>query len=119
MNAKRVLIAEDDFMLSLINKKYVELIGHKVVACVTNGEDAIAAVKEHSPDIILMDLHLKGSTDGITAMLEIAKFSQVPVVYLSGDSFEDHKERIAQTNMLAFCMKPIRLEQLREFISQI
>ena len=56
MISKKVLIVEDDFMLSLINKKYMELMGHTVVAAVTNGLDAIEAVKNHTPDVVLMDI---------------------------------------------------------------
>ncbi len=119
METKKVLIVEDDFMLSLINKKYVELMGHNVVAAVTNGIDAIKAVKDHSPDVILMDIRLDGTMDGIDAMNEIEKFSAVPVIYLSGNSDAENKARAAKTHMIAFCVKPIHLEQLQEFFTKI
>jgi len=119
MSAKKVLIVEDDFMLSLINKKYVELMGHRVVASVTNGAEAIAAAKEHQPDVILMDIRLDGKIDGIDAMMEIEKFSSVPAIYLSGNSDHENKDRAAKTNMIAFCVKPIHFEQLQKFFDQI
>jgi CheY-like chemotaxis protein len=97
----------------------MELMGHKVVAAVTNGADAITAVKEHNPDIILMDLILKGGMDGIETMTEIGKFSPVPVIYLSGNSEEEYKERIEKTNMLAFCVKPVQLEQLQKYFLKL
>ena len=119
MTQKKVLIVEDDFMLSLINKKYVELMGHKVVAAVTSGAGAIEAAKEYKPDVILMDIRLDGDMDGIDAMNEIAKFSGVPAIYLSGNSDNENKTRAAKTNMIAFCVKPIHLEQLQEFFNKI
>ncbi len=119
MDVKKVLIVEDDFILSLINKKYVELMGYKVIASVITGLDAIAAVREHKPDVILMDIRLEGEMDGIDAMMEIAKFSTVPVIYLSGNSDIENKERAAKTNMLAFFVKPIHFEQLQELFSKI
>lgn len=113
MAIKRVLIVEDDFMLNLMNKKYVEMIGHKVVAAVNNGTDAINAAKEHKPDVILMDIRLEGEMDGIDAMLEIEKFSSAKVIYLTGNSGEVDKNRASKTNMIGFCVKPIHLEKLQ------
>lgn len=119
MKIKKVLIVEDDFMLNLINKKYIELMGHKVVAAVTNGADAIEAARIHKPDVVLMDIRLDGKIDGIDAMLEIAKFSNVPAIYLSGNSDNENKDRAAKTNMIAFCVKPVHFEQLQEFFLKI
>jgi len=114
---KTVLIVEDDFMLSMINRKYIELMGHKVVSCVTNGPDAIEAVREHDPDIILMDLRLDGEMDGIDTMLEIAKISKAFAIYLTGNSDYENKSRAQQTNMLAFCVKPVHFEQLQQLFA--
>ncbi len=116
---KKVLIVEDDFMLSMINRKYVELMGHVVVDSVTNGADAIDAAKKHSPDVILMDLRLDGDMDGIQAMIEIAKFSEAKAIYLTGNSDEENKGRAQETNMLAFCVKPVHFEQLQQLFSQL
>jgi len=119
MNGKKVLIVEDDFMLSLINKKYVELMGHKVVASVTSGADAITAAKEYDPDIILMDIRLDGNMDGIETMIESGKFCKAPVIYLTGNSDGENKGRASKTNVLAFCVKPVHFEQLQEYFSKI
>jgi two-component system, response regulator PdtaR len=119
MEKKKVLLVEDDFMLSLIAKKYIELIGHQLVASVTNAEEAIKAARAEKPDVIVMDIRLEGKMDGIDAMTEIAKFSSVPVIYLSGSSDEENKNRASKTNMLAFCVKPIQLEQLQEYFAKI
>ncbi len=113
---KRILIVEDDFILSMINKKHLELMGHQVVASVTNGLDAIEAVRAHKPDVILMDVRLNQGMTGIEAMEEISKFSDVAVVYLTGNSEREFKERASKTNMLAFCIKPIHFEQLSEIL---
>jgi two-component system response regulator len=117
--AKKVLIVEDDFMLSMINRKYIELMGHQVVDSVTNGPDAIESAKKNGPDIILMDLRLDGEMDGIDTMKEIAKFSKAPAIYLTGNSDEEHKTRAQQTNMLAFCVKPVHFEQLQQLFAKV
>lgn len=115
----KVLIVEDDFMLCLINRKSIELIGYHVVATATNGQDAIKAAKKYNPDVILMDLRLDGEMDGIDTMNEIVKFSDVPVIYLTGNSEEVNKDRAAKTNLLGFCVKPVHFEELKALFSKV
>jgi|ERR1700744_789080 len=115
----KVLIVEDDLILCLLNRKNVELLGHTVVATATSGLAAIEAVKEHNPDVILMDLRLEGELDGIDTMNEIAKFANTPVIYITGNSDERSKERAAETNLLGFCIKPINFQQLQMLFLQV
>ncbi len=115
----KVLIVEDDFMLCLINKKSIELIGYTVVATATNGLDAIEAVRKYKPDVVLMDLRLDGELDGIDTMNEIAKFSDIPAIYLTGNSDEANKERAAKTNLLGFCVKPVHFEEIKVLFSKV
>jgi CheY-like chemotaxis protein len=116
---KKVLIVEDDYLLSLVSRKCIELMGHTVVDSECNGLAAIEAVKKHQPDVILMDLRLEGDMDGIDTMHEIAKFSKVPVIYLTGNSDEVYRIRAAKTNMIAFCVKPVHYEELELLFSKI
>jgi two-component system, response regulator PdtaR len=114
---KRILIVENDLLLAMINKRFCELLGHTVVDSVRNGDDAIAAVKKSEPDIILMDIKIDGDKDGIETMHEISKFSDVKVVYFTGNSEDSVKVKAASTNMIAFCVKPISLENLQEILA--
>lgn len=114
---KKVLIVEDDMILTMLNKLYVQQLGHKVVACARNGMDAITAVKQHQPDVIIMDIRIEGQMDGIETMVEIRKFSDVGVIYVTGNSELSMKSRAERTNMLGFCIKPISLEDLKDLLS--
>lgn len=116
---KKVLIVEDDTILSMINKKYVELLGHKVIQSVRTGQGAIDAVKKHNPDLILMDIRIEGEMDGIEAMCEIRKFSNTPVVYLTGNSEPSSKIRAEGTGMLGFFIKPISLDDLKSVLGNL
>lgn len=113
---KKILIVENDLLLAMINKRFCELLGHCVIDSVRNGPDAIASVKREEPDIILMDIKIDGDMDGIETMQEIRKFSKTQVVYFTGNSEQSVKDKAAQTGMLAFCVKPISLENLREIL---
>jgi CheY-like chemotaxis protein len=86
---------------------------------VASGIDAIKEAKKHRPDVVLMDLRLDGEMDGIDAMNEIAKFSNVPVIYLTGNSDEVNKKRAAKTNLLGFCVKPVHFEELQTLFSKV
>lgn len=111
---KKVLIVEDELILTMLNKKYMEQLGFNVVASARNGLDAIAAAKKHKPDFILMDVRIDGDIDGIDAMQEIRKFSEAAVIYVTGNSDPATKKRAEKTNMLGFCIKPISFEDLKE-----
>ena len=114
---KRILIVENDLLLALITKRYCEMLGHIVVDSVRDGLNAIESVKNNNPDVILMDVKIDGDKDGIETMHEIRKFSEADVIYFTGNSELSVKARAAKTNMLAFCVKPIALEDLKNLLS--
>ena len=119
MKAKTVLIVEDELILAMINRQIVESAGYKVAVTLTKGEDAVEYVKKFEPDIILMDIFLAGKQDGISAMEEIRKFSNVPVIYLTGNSDPASIKRAKKTNYNNFLIKPVDAELLQEAISKI
>lgn len=116
---KKILIVEDDFILTMINRKHLELMGHIVIGTATNGPDAIKAAKELQPEVILMDVRLNGPMTGIEAMLEISKFSNAYVIYLTGNTPKEFEEQTSKTNMLAFCSKPVHFEELSKILDKI
>ena len=116
---KRVLVVEDDQILSLVQVKFIQKMGFEVVASVTNGLDAIDAVKKFSPDVVIMDVRIEGDLDGVETMLEIQKFSNVPVIYSTGNSESAILERAKVTNMKGFFVKPVNYDELQKLITSI
>ena len=112
--ARKVLIVEDDMLLSLVEERLIQKLGHTVVGKVTSGEEAIEKSKELNPDLILMDIVLKGKMDGIEAMEKIREDSDVPVIYLSGNSDRYNFERAKKTNFTEYLVKPITTNDLKE-----
>jgi two-component system, response regulator PdtaR len=115
----KVLIVEDNRMLGLINRKGLERLGYNVVGIAVSGNAAIDAVKQHHPDVIIMDIRLEGEMDGVDAMVAIGKFSSTPAIYLTGNSDQIYKDRASKTNMLAFCVKPVYFEELDAHLKKI
>lgn len=112
METKKVLIVEDELIISMLIERMVTNLGHEVVDKVISGEEAIAAAEEHDPDIILMDIRLKGEIDGIEAMSKIRETKNVPVIYISGNTDKLHKEKIDSGEYIEFLTKPITFSEL-------
>lgn len=112
MKAKKVLIVEDEMIISLLIERMVKNLGHEVVGKVSSGEEAVSTALEHDPDIILMDIRLKGEIDGIDAMLQIHKTNHVPVIFISGNTDAIQNDKIEQTDYVEFLSKPITFSEL-------
>ena len=116
---KKVLLVEDDFILAMVHRKYLEKINCEVIDSVVSGEEAIQSALKNFPDFILMDIRLEGSMDGIEAMIEIQKKQNIPVVYVTGNSESSTLEKASKTNMKGFLVKPLHLEELKRIVDKI
>ena len=115
----KILIVEDDRVLSLMLARMVQRIGHEVVSSVTMGEEAVDIAANDQVDLILMDIMLEGEIDGIDAMKQIRTKSDVPVIYVTGNSDKSTIQRAKETNYVAYLVKPIVFDQLKKTISQV
>lgn len=115
---KKVIIVEDDLILNLLYESYLERLGFQTEGELVYGKTAIEAAKNLHPDLIIMDISLEGEIDGIDAMLEIRNFSDVPVIYITGNSDPYHVERAMETNYLDYLTKPIEFDDLKKSIDK-
>lgn len=83
-NSKNILIVEDEALVGMMLARKVESHGFSVCEVVGTGEEAVAAFRSHDPGVILMDVSLGGSMDGIEAGREIRLTSEVPIVFFTG-----------------------------------
>lgn len=113
----RVLIVEDDMLLSMVEERLIKRLGFEVVGKVTKGTEAIDKTSELDPDIIVMDISLKGEMDGIETMQVIREKSSVPVIYLSGSGDRYSYERAKKTGFTDFLTKPVTSGDLKEPLS--
>lgn len=116
VNNRKVLIVEDDLVLNLLYESYLERLGFDTEGELVYGKTAIEAAKNLEPDLIIMDISLDGDIDGIEAMVEIRKFSDVPVIYLTGNSDPYHVKRAKETDYIDYLTKPIQFDDLKESI---
>lgn len=112
MKSKKVLIVEDEMIIAMLIERMVTNLGHEVINKVSTGEKAVDIALEQHPDLILMDIRLKGELDGIDAMSRIQQERPVPVIYISGNSDLAHKKKIETTEYIDFLSKPITQSDL-------
>ena len=112
MNALKVAIVEDDFIISQdINANLIDL-GYEVTGIYESGAQAIAGVKENRPDIILMDINIEGKLDGIETIKVINEDCDVPFIYVTGYSDNSTLERAKKTQPHAYIVKPFNFSNI-------
>jgi len=102
-----VLIVEDEAIVSMDLRYRLESMGYRVPAGITSGEEAIDAASQLHPDVVLMDIRLRGEMDGIDAAGEIRRRFNIPVVYLTIHAGEDTLARARRTEPSGYLRKPI------------
>lgn len=96
MNAQKpkILIVEDENIIALDIRAMLEDLGYRISAIVSSGEESIQKASKMKPDLVLMDIKLKGSLDGVSAGQEIFRQFQIPIVYLTAYSDQATINRI-------------------------
>ncbi|MBU3917731.1 response regulator [bacterium] len=112
MTKARIQIVEDEAIIYEGLKLSLEHIGYEVVASAQTGQEAIEKAEEHQPDIILMDIKLKGEMDGIEAAAIIRSRASIPIIYLTAFAEEKRFERAKLTSPYAYMLKPVKNKDL-------
>ena len=115
MNAK-ILIVEDEAITAMDITSVLKSLDYEVVSTASRGKEAIQKAKDLKPDLVLMDITLKGDIDGIEAASNIMALFDIPVIYLTAFSDEKTFERAKLTKPYGFITKPINHNGLRASI---
>lgn len=113
---KSVLIAEDEAIVALDLKRRLEGFGYSVSAIVPTGREAVERSGEFRPDLVLMDIRLRGEMDGIAAAKEIRARFSIPVVFVTAFADETFLQRAAQAQPYGYLVKPLNSEEVRSTI---
>jgi len=112
MEKAQILIAEDDGIIAMDLENRMKQLGYGVTGIVGYGEQAIEKVKENTPDVVLMDIILKGEIDGIDAAEKIRTQYDIPVIFITGYADKDRLERAKLTYPFGFIIKPFQDKDL-------
>jgi DNA-binding LytR/AlgR family response regulator len=115
----RILIVEDDMIIAANISVQLTRLGYAVTGIESRGEDAISHARLNPPDIILMDVHLKGELNGIQTAGLIQKEADIPIIYLTANNDEATFTLARRTHPHAFISKPFSSLNLRRTIALV
>ncbi|MBN2383040.1 response regulator [bacterium] len=117
MTQGKVLIVEDEFLIALNLKLEMESEGFIVCGIAADGNKAVELSRKNEPVIILMDIYLKGTVDGIEAARQIREFSSALIIFTTGFQEQSLKDRAMALKPAAFLIKPISVEEIKPIIA--
>ena len=112
----KILVVEDEMLIAANISLQLSKLGYDVSGIVPKGEDALKSIKENQPDIVLLDINLKGNLDGIETAQIMQKDYNIPIIYLTANADDDHFNRAKATNPYAFISKPFKKLDLQHAI---
>jgi PAS domain S-box-containing protein len=116
MPLSKVLIVEDEAVVARDIQRSLEKLGYSVAAITDNGLDAINLAKQLKPDLIIMDIMLKGQMDGIDAASKISGFIKIPFIYFTAHQSETILERSKATRPYGYLLKPLNERDLNSCV---
>ena len=116
LQPKRILIVEDEIIVSQDIQHRVKALGFLVAGGAVTGEDAVAQALATHPDLFLMDIRLKGEMDGIEAAGLIRREIDIPIIYLTAFSDAATLERAKETGPFGYILKPLEERDLKTTI---
>ncbi|MBD3286112.1 PAS domain S-box protein, partial [candidate division WOR-3 bacterium] len=116
MMKSRILIVEDERIVAGDVKSRIESLGYEVVGTVATGEEAVFLAERERPDLVLMDIMLKGDINGIQAAEQIKTFYDIPVVYLTAYADEETLQRVKASEPFGYIVKPFEQRVLHTTI---
>jgi CheY-like chemotaxis protein len=115
---KRVLIVEDDIIASLFLQEFLKS-AHRVTGAVTTGEEAVDLAAADPPDVIIMDIRLKGAMTGIEAARRIREIRAIPVIYCTAYNDLATIAEAMGTDPAGIVTKPVDTRELARLLDSI
>lgn len=109
---RKLLIVEDEALIAEDIADHLRRLGYDVIAVVDNGEEAVRQTYALMPDLVLMDVRLKGGMDGTEAARQIRVACGKPVIFLTGHSDPNVLKRAKECEPYGFILKPFTEREL-------
>jgi len=112
MTDTKILVVEDEVIVARNIEKRLISAGYKVAGIASSGEEAIELAGSLKPDLVLMDIKLRGKMDGIDAANAIRSSCRLPIIYLTSYADEETFQRAKKTEPFGYLIKPFELKEL-------
>ena len=116
MTKKRILIVEDEAIIAFNEKELLEKSGYEVIGIVDSAEEAIRVVDADCPDLILMDITLKGEMDGIQAIWKILENHKIPIIIVTANGDKVAHDNALHGKLSHYIIKPYTDDGLRNTV---
>jgi len=118
MKSPKILVVEDESVIALDISYTLKSLGYKVSGVVSSGEESIQEVSKVLPDLVLMDIKLKGELNGLEAAKKIYECFRIPIVYLT--AYRDKKtiKRMEKYKYFGYVEKPFGEKKLKNTIEE-
>lgn len=107
MTTARILIVENERLVAQGLSRRLSALGHTIVGLATSGEEAMTQADALQPDVVLMDIGLRGAMDGIATARRIRARAPIPIIYLSASTDAQTVARAWQTAPAGYIVKPV------------
>lgn len=115
-NSAKFLIVEDEMIIGANISLQLSKLGYEVIGIIPRGEEVLLFLKENQPDIILMDINLKGELDGVETTKRIQQDYDIPIIYITANADEINFNRAKPTKPQAFISKPFKKLDLQRAV---
>ncbi|MFD1614782.1 LytR/AlgR family response regulator transcription factor [Gelatiniphilus marinus] len=112
----KILIVEDEMVIAANISLQLTNLGYEVTGIIPRGEEALLHVKQNQPNIVLMDIQLKGRLDGVETVKMMQQDFDIPIIYLTANADDDNFNRAKATHPYAFISKPFKKLDLKRAI---
>lgn len=119
MALTKILVVEDEGLTAMELQRKLKFWGYDVPTFVFSGKEAIKKAEEINPDLILMDIVIKGKGDGIDAAQEIKSKLDIPIIYLTAYDDKETRERAEKTQPHGYLLKPFEENELHQKIEEV
>jgi PleD family two-component response regulator len=113
---ERILVVEDEYLVAHDISNMLLDLGYEVAGVVSTAEEAMNAVRERPPDLVLLDIVLKGAVDGVTLAKLIKEESAIPIVFLTAHADEMTLSRAKFADPLGYLLKPFEFRELKTVV---
>tara|TARA_R110000868_G_scaffold368227_2_gene631238 strand:- start:10513 stop:11016 length:504 start_codon:yes stop_codon:yes gene_type:complete len=117
--SKKVIIVEDNLILSVMYENMMKQMVFKTVGEVQDGISAVKLIRKYAPDVVIMDVMLEGEMDGISAAHQVREFTDVPILFITGNSDDQTVERAKRVSNSKFLVKPISESKLKDAVNKL
>jgi DNA-binding LytR/AlgR family response regulator len=112
----KILVVEDEMIIAAKISMHLTNLGYEVTGILPRGEEALLNVEENRPDIVIMDIRLKGDLNGIDTAIRMQKIADIPVIFLTANADEATFNKAKAAKPYAFISKPYKQTDLQRAI---